>query len=121
MNSRSTSIVAAIALATGLSVPAHAQLVTQNFWHMGEDNSTNPTDSIGGRNFDGGFTTTVSSEHAPNSTKSIYYNGFAGNYFNNDSGNVAGGPVVPADNWALELWVNLNSFSGDVNLASLGT
>ena len=113
------SIAAGLLIGFGLTAQASASLTVQDFWHMGEDNNTLPTDSVGGKNFTGGFSDVVSSVHSPSpgSTASIYYNGFAGTYMNSTSDDIS----VPSTNWALELWVKFNTINGQVNLASLGT
>ena len=113
------SIAAGLVMGFGLATPAKATITVQNFWHMGEDNNPLPTDSVGGKNFTGGFSTTPTSFHAPStgSTASMNYNGFAGNYMANAADDI----TVPTTNWMLELWVNFNSLNGQVNIGSLGT
>ena len=117
----SISIAAGFAMAFCLAAPASATITTQDLWHMGEDGRVNPTDSVGGKTINDGFSTTINSLHAPtSSTSSLHYNGFAGNYIDGDSTG-ATYVNVPADNWALELWVNPSSFGSGANIASLGT
>ena len=118
MQSRSSiSIAAGLLMVMGLTAQANATLTVQNFWHMGEDGLNNPSDSVGGKNFNDGFSTQVDTAvHAPGSTASVYYNGFAGNYMDNPTD----GPTVPATNFVLELYVNLHTLDG-CNIASLGT
>ena len=120
MKSRtSISIAAGLLFGIGLSAQATATITVQDFWSMGEDNNPLPTDSVGGKNFTGGFSTTVSPVHSPwgGSTSTVYYNGFAGTYMANPADDI----TVPTTNWVLELAVNFNSLNGQVNLGSLGT
>jgi hypothetical protein len=119
MTSRTSISIAAGLMLAGFATQASGAVTIQNFWHMGEDNNPTPTDSVGGKNFTGSFSTAVSTAHSPSvgSTASIDYNGFAGTYMANTSDDI----TVPTTNWALELWVNFNSLNGGVNIASLGT
>lgn len=119
MKSKSISIAAGLMLGFGLSAQAMATITVQDFWSMGEDNNTLPTDSVGGKNFTGQFSTTVSSVASPwaGSTASINYNGFAGTYMNSPSDDIS----VPTTNWVLEVSVMFTGLNGAVNIASLGT
>lgn len=109
----------------GLTAQASAVLTVQHFWHMGEDGNILPTDSIGGKNFTGGFgaRSTSSTVHAPGSTGSLQFGAgpsapsTGGSYMET----VANGIAVPLDNWVLELWVNPLVQGNDVTFASAGS
>jgi MYXO-CTERM domain-containing protein len=118
-SSTGIGIAAGLLLSLGLTSQAMASFTVQDYWAMGEDGSVLPTDSVGGKNFTGQFSTAVSSAHSPwgGSTASIAYNGFAGTYMNSPSDDIS----VPTTNWVLEVAVDFTSLNGQVNIASLGT
>jgi hypothetical protein len=120
MKSRtSISIAAGLMLGFGLAAQATATITVQDYWSMGEDNNVLPTDSVGGKNFTGQFSTAVSSVASPwgGSTASINYNGFAGTYMASPSDDIS----VPSTNWVFEISVMFSQLNGPVNIGSLGT
>jgi hypothetical protein len=97
-------------------------LTMEHLWHVGEDGSILPTDSIGTKPFTGGFGTRSvdTSAFAPGSSASLKFgNADGGDYM----GSASDAINVPTNNWIFELWVDplQSDFGSGVTIATLGS